>query len=136
MAGIIPVNGAVQQLGLVLGGVLKCRLYKNDVVPTVNSTLADFVAADFPGYGDQQIQPGMAGPNGNQLGQAVATSQILTWTRTAGTGPQTVFGYVVIFTSGAGDTIFGAERFALARPINAENDALILQVSVILAGSL
>jgi hypothetical protein len=133
MSGVIPGAGENFLLARVLTSPLRVRLYGNNITPGPNSVLSDFIAAAFPGYADQVLQPGMTTPVQNGVGQAISRSAILSWVRSAGVGIFTVYGYVVIANAGGPDEIFGAERFASVRYMNVVNDSITLQLAVLLA---
>lgn len=136
MSGMVPGPGLVHLLGRVLLPTLTVRLYQNDITPNANNVLGDFVAATFPGYTDQVIQPGMSAPIVNPGGQAFSQSAVLSWVRGAGVGTQTIYGYVVFTTDGSGNTIFGAERFATPRTLSLPGESLTLQIGVLLSSGL
>jgi hypothetical protein len=132
-AGVIPNVGETLLLSRVLLQPLTVRLYGNNVTPGPNSVLTDFIAATFPGYVDQVLQPGMTTPAINGVGQAFARSGILSWVRGAGVGSFVVYGYLVIANETGPDLLFGAERFASPKFMNVVNDSITLQLAVLLA---
>jgi hypothetical protein len=120
----------------ILAGTLIVRLYQNDITPGPGSVLSDFIPCNFPGYADQQMQPGMSTPTINSVDQAFSSSDVLSWVRGAGAGTQTAFGYVVFADLIAGGVIFGAERFRTPRTFSIAGQSLTLQVQVLLASAL
>ncbi len=119
---LVMVDGMTALTG-TLNGVI-CQLYKNDMLPSSDSVLADFDICDFPGYADSAAivwTPAFI----NALEQAVTTSdKVLTFRPTDDTMPQVAFGYVIC-DAGKANLKF-AERFDQPVPLNDHNAAVHL----------
>jgi len=76
------------------------RLFQNDLNPTIDTVLGDFVEADFSGYTEKS-----AVTFGNSVFQednnAVSEAPSQTWVQTAATVTNLVYGYYVLETGGA-----------------------------------
>lgn len=94
--------------GLFAGALIK--LFKNDIVPGEESTIATFTAADFTGYAPSAaVTWGTPGVSGDGTPQVLGDTKVFT----AGT-PLTQAGtvYGVYVTNTAGTVLLYAERFA------------------------
>lgn len=86
------------------------NLYKNDYVPVNTSVTANFTPANFAGYAAKaQNYPNAAVDNGD--GTATLTGDLVTFTPTANTTPNQIYGYYVTDPADGNKTIY-AERFA------------------------
>jgi len=83
------------------------RLFKNNVEPDANMTLATFVEADFDGYGAQQLL--MAAPSMNDQGIIVTKSGLIGFESAAGVDPQTVYGVFLVLEDEV--TVIAAQKF-------------------------
>jgi len=94
-------------------------LFTNNFIPTVDSVLADFTEATFPGYAPQSIStPNAAFLNGTGRGEVDA--DLMTWTATGASG-ETVFGY---FIYDAALDVIWCERFNAPVPMGAPGAAV------------
>lgn len=135
--GEVAVSGQVSNAALLkvlrnmLNATIAVRLFKNDVVLSPTTTLADLTQATFPGYADATINPGMSVPVESGGQQAITLSDTITWTRGAGPGSETIYGYAVILTDTDGTTYFGAEKINPPRVIDTPLQRIQLRVGMI-----
>lgn len=110
---VVPDDGSawlLQQLRPVFNaGPLACNLYQNDYFPTLNSVIADFTDATYPGYVRQNVNF----PNAEQFdpqGHCFIVGNALTFLSTGAPQPhQRIYGYYI--SNAAGNRIVWAERF-------------------------
>lgn len=106
-----------------LDGV-KVHLYKNNLAPTVNSVVADFVAADFTGYGVSSAVV-WGTPGISQSGVPLVLGDVKEFLSTFPfTVPNTVYGYYV--TNTAGSKLLFAEKFETPQIISTGNQQIIV----------
>lgn len=119
----ISSSGNTVLLGSILNSTafatLTVRLYINNFTITDTSTTANFTEATFAGYSAQALT-GANWTVANTTGTAVASYPAIQWSVTATTNlPQTIYGYYI--TSGAGNTLVGADRFGTPISLTAAN---------------
>lgn len=111
--------------------LITVRLYRNDPTIEAGRVLADFSTCNFPGYSDKVVNTGLSEPSANGAIQAVTATDILTWTRGAGAGSQTVYGYVVWIPDVAGNVYFGAERFVNPITLDTAGQYVSLRLAIL-----
>lgn len=94
---------------------LRFALYTNDLTPTVNTRLTDFQEASFPGY--VRAAPRWGSPYPDPRGFLKITSGAISWTRTAGPGTQTVYGWYAV--DPLRERVVWARRFDVPVVVNA-----------------
>lgn len=116
-------------VGKVAAGNLKLKLFKNDVTPAHDSTVASFTVADFTGYTTATLTAASwnAGAAGTGTGTALANKASIDYaqqTFTMGTPgtTNTIYGYYI--TDNAETTLLGAERFSSAKAMAVSGDAI------------
>ena len=116
------VNNMTAATGSLNG--VKVMLYQNDLTPSADSVLTDFVPCDFAGA--VASAPVVWGPAFlNALKQAVTVStSTVTFRPTDSLKPQNAQGYFV--TDGAGAKLIYAEKFDSPVALNTVNDACVL----------
>lgn len=73
-----------------------CHLFKNNIIPTINTALTDFVEADFVGYSHQDgILSWGKIPDPAQGGYRIYNPSNSIFTAGALTGSQTVYGWYI-----------------------------------------
>lgn len=130
---ILTRTAMLVMIDLITAGLAsghKIRLFKTDVAPTVNSIITDFTEADFSGYTAGGIAISTFGSASWQSqGAAVEWSNQVTWSQTAITTGNTIFGCYFV----SGDLtpyLISAERFASPISMQAIGDQIILSVPV------
>jgi hypothetical protein len=108
-AGDIQILNALT--GIWTGDFPVIRLFVNDYVPTVDSLLADFTEASFPGYPGPQGLAAWTFAGINLDGAAESGSDTKTFVSAGGPPNETVHGYYVTWR---GDVLF-AERISPAK---------------------
>jgi hypothetical protein len=107
------------------------RLYVNNVTPSPTSQLTDFQQAVFAGYADAQINPGMTTPTGQGGMQALTFSGVISWQMGSPATSVTVYGVVIYFQDGSGNTYFGAELFSTPVTLSAVGNTINLQIGAV-----
>lgn len=89
------------------------RLFKTNVASTPDKTFADFDWCDFPGSGDQDVNPETFPPavTGVDGISSTTTPLLRTWTNAG--AAQDVWGYAVLDIDGSGEYL-GGETFSAA----------------------
>ena len=107
----------------------KVRLFQNNYTPSIASVLADFTQATFTGYAQAELLDTMAGlPRIDTDGNVyIVCNSVLSFTQTADTTPNTVYGYYVV--SDVGSHIIAAKRFDTPIEFNAAGIALDLELA-------
>lgn len=112
---VIPKSALLLFLADTVAGELAAavvHLYKNDLVPTPNTILADLISADYSGYATKVL--GTAGApiiNSDGAAQVVYPSQ--QWQHSSGATANTIYGAYVLDAGGA---LLYVERFGT--PVN------------------
>ncbi len=123
MANVILQQGDLSVLNTVRldGNCLKTlRLFKNDHVPAVTDTNANYTEANFSGYATFALGNWAAGfVNSDGKGEIDATPH--TFAHNGGAVANTVYGVYV--TNNAGDVVY-AERFDAPRVLSAATDSI------------
>jgi len=88
----------------------RAHLYKNDLTPLPDTTLAEIVEADFTGYASALIV--MNAPYINSFGLAEADAEKIDWIATGAIPANTIYGVYVLDQGGA---LIACER--LPQPI-------------------
>lgn len=128
MAIVIPASARLATVTeLTTAGVLdgvKVALFKNDLLPTPFSKLADFTEADFTGYARSAVLTwGSAFTDAAMNAIAVAGS--IQFNCTGSTTGNIIYGYYVI-TPGTPDELQFAERFPSPVGISQAGQAVVL----------
>jgi len=91
---VVPYGGSVAVFNQFLSQFsVYYHLYINDLTPTLDSVLSDFVEASYPSYGPQIVQQWT---DAVLVGGVAATyGDPLLWTVGSVVVPQTVYGYYV-----------------------------------------
>jgi hypothetical protein len=120
--GSVPLLDALRAAFLDGLGI---ALFKNDIIPTRLSVLADFTEAAFPGYAPQSISiPGPAFLNAQQYAQV--DGNMLTFSST-GASAETIYGYILYDTT---PTVILAERFAAPVPFLAAGSSVDIGIKI------
>jgi hypothetical protein len=111
MTLLVTNEGAQELLRRGLGysatGDLKLRLFKNDMTPAKANTTASYTQADFTGYAEKTLTgTNWTVTNANPAAGSFAEQ---TFTSSAGSQNQPVYGYYVV--NSAGTIVVFAERF-------------------------
>jgi hypothetical protein len=118
-------NRAILNQMTGVGGMLynsRVQLYQNNLSPTGQNVLADFVLADFDGYSDSvAIEWGSAYENSNGQSQIVGDSKQFSCT---GSLSNEIFGYLVVSGTGSGETLCYSEELASPVTLNQTGQAL------------
>ncbi len=116
-------------VGKVAAANLKLKLFKNNVTPGHESTVATFTEADFTGYAAITLTTTSwnAGTAGTGTGTALANKATIdyaqqTFTMGVPGTTNTVYGYFI--TDTAGTTLVGAERFAASQSMSLSGDSI------------
>jgi hypothetical protein len=108
------------------------RLYQNDATPTAGSSLSSFQELTFTGYTEITCNPANWTVTANtSTGAAVATYAAETFTFSAATAGNTVYGYYVVDNNPT-PTVMWAERFTPSAPFNipAAGGNLVINLSI------
>lgn len=107
---------------------LHLRLYKNDYFPNRESTLGDFVEADFAGYAELLLDRSQWSAPVTTAGRAQTYygPAFVEWLSTSGS--QNVYGYYV--TGGVG-VVAWAERFAQFQQVGVSTPVLVQPIMVL-----
>jgi hypothetical protein len=123
MANVYLQQGDLATLNRVRldGDTLKTlRLFKNDHVPAVGDTNANYTEANYSGYASQALSTWNAAfLNADNKGEIDAAEK--TFTHNGGGTANTIYGAYV--TNNAGDVIY-AERFDAPRVMSANGDSI------------
>jgi hypothetical protein len=122
---VIADSGVRIALNRWLRGTLVFRLFNNNVVPSTSSVLTDFQTATFPGYADLD---GSAVPAAviDLSGRGVVQGPPMIWTRGAGPGSETIYGWVCFTDDGAGNQVLGAGLLSSPMPISIVGESVLL----------
>jgi hypothetical protein len=108
---LFPDQGLPYQLQQILTPGVKYRLFANDVMPTLDTVLADLTEAAWPGYGGPILRNwanytsnGVSGHNGFAIAPAI------TFGNTSGV-PQSAYGYYVTDPAGSPTKLLAVARF-------------------------
>jgi len=109
MANVVVKTGDLSLLASMIAGgsMFRVNLYKNDVVPTVNTIRADLTAADFSGY--LAVDTDWSTPAINGAGKAQTDCSEGVYTHNGGGTDNTIYGAFV--DNEDGDVLIYAERF-------------------------
>lgn len=87
------------------------RLYRNDIAPNLDTTLADLVEANFPGYGPRMIGGQFPFPVTNAENFAQSDGPTVTWNATNQSSDTVTHGWYITFqTDLVPSLLFCAER--------------------------
>lgn len=101
------------------------RLFKNNVIPSINSVLATFTEADFTGYAKSaDLVWGTVGVDPNGGGQVFAGSVVFTQTGTATVN--TVYGYYITDDASTPTILYWAELFPAPVNFSAIGDQVVI----------
>lgn len=103
MESVLPLAEQIRELDLVIADSLdggSLRLFQNDFSPTKFSVLGDFVIADFSGYASKTIATWGASYL-DELNVATTLGGLQTWTQTAATVMNIVYGAYYLDSAGA-----------------------------------
>lgn len=105
---VIATEGALRLLRVLADAwSVEYRLFQNDTVPSLESTVPSFVEATFSGYVGGQTPASWTNPV-VQTNHAVSQGDGVSWTHDGGVMNNLIYGYFVLDT-GTGDLLF-AER--------------------------
>ena len=104
--------------GILRGTVV--HLFKNSIVPTASSVVADFTEADFTSYAAVSITWDAPYINGNN--QTVITGDTAVFSAGASPTAQVIYG--VFITNTGGTEVIYAERFAKSIAISIQGNGL------------
>lgn len=115
------------------GTGLKVRLYKSGVTLSAATVLGDLTGAeaDYPGYAS--ITPTWGGISVNGAGKAEALSTLNSFVRSSGSPNNTIDGYFITLTTGAGDKLVGACPLATPVNMNASGDKVEFYARMVLS---
>jgi len=108
MALLVPNVGEARALSRLLAVNTSLRLFKSNTTPAEADTLATYTEADFTGYSAITLTGGSWTVTPGAPTSAAYTQQ--TFTSSAGSQNQNVYGYVVVDSSD--NTLLWAERFS------------------------
>jgi len=135
VGAITPLEGQLELLNAYLAvlasDIPRIKLFKNDVVPAVDSVLASFTEADFDGYLEVALAPHTA--EENPQGWAQADFPQAHFEATGAVTVNTIFGYYI--TNEAETKVLKAERFATPVAINEAGDYIDIQTNLQLRSS-
>jgi hypothetical protein len=117
---LLTLNNAVSAFLDGVAGANVLHLFKNNITPTKNSVVGDFVSADFTGYAPLTPLSTQA-PYLDQNGNAALTSPVYQFLETGVVITNTVYGAYV--TNAAGTVLFGAVRFDVPVTFSLVNDS-------------
>lgn len=127
----VPDDGdkaALQALLGPTGAFVTARLYANDFTPDRFSVVENFGEAYFSGYApitSDQWQP----PQVDSTGVAYMVSPALTWTCSAPTISNVVYGMYLTVIVGGQQRLIGAERFAVPIPMGTAGAQIARQLT-------
>lgn len=101
------------------GLIMQMRLYVNDVAPNLDSVLATFTEALFPGYGPQTVGVGLPNPFTNADNFAQVNFPTFHWVPANNNTDQVVYGwYLTIIGAPIPLALLAAEKIVPAVPMN------------------
>lgn len=99
--------------------LLRLRLYRNDIAPTLTTVLADFVEANFPGYGPRNIGADFGAPFLNAEGFSQSNGPTEIWTPTNQSSNTITHGWYLTYqTDLVPAVLIAAERIVPGVPMN------------------
>jgi hypothetical protein len=104
------------------------RLYNADVPVTWFSLLADFPPAVSAGFGDLEITGLWPAPRIDGTGQAYSQLPTAYWTRGAGGGPETIYGWVLYENPMPDGQMIAGNLFTLPILTNAPGQIVVLNL--------
>lgn len=124
MALVAPNVGAAKALTAFLASNTSLRLFKSNTTPAEGDTWATYTEADFTGYAAVTLTGGSWSITTADPASAAYAQQ--TFTSTAGSQNQNVYGYAVLLSSDS--TLLWAERFTDG-PYNIANNGDNIKVT-------
>lgn len=119
--------------GVASPGNLTVHLYKNGTTWLPNQSIGSLTECDFVGY--SAVNPVVwLTPFLDQVAGYTVDSQIMEFTCTATTTPNTVHGFYVTTTADSGQLLFGA-NFDTPIPIGSVDDAIQLVIRLSMGGN-
>lgn len=113
--------------------LLELHLYSNDIAPSLDSVLADFTEATFPGYSTKFVGGDFPFPTTNTDGNAQSNSKTYEFTPANQESNELVHGWYLTFrTDTVPNLLFAAERIVPAFKANAAGQSLSLQIQLTL----
>lgn len=107
------------------------HLYKNNIQPTNQTVLGDFVEADYDGYASESLTAwGATFLNGDGNAESVAPN--ITFTCTGDTTPNIVYGYYI--TDAADAVLLMSGKFDAPETMNSAANAFVFLPDYELAG--
>lgn len=117
------------------GELLVLHLYQNDIAPTQDTVLADFVEASFPGYAVRFCGADWIFPVTNADGNAESKAHNYIWTPANQQDNQQVHGWYMTFQSDVVPALlFACERTVPAFHANAAGQEFKLEPTLTLGG--
>lgn len=104
------------------------RLFRNNVSVLPGSELADFDQCTFPGYADQEVTGLWSGPVNDLVGRAVSRLFNLTWTRAAGLGTETVYGWLLYQLPDPDAQLVAGQRFSVPEVLTAAGELVLFSI--------
>lgn len=124
MALVVPNAGEAKALTLLLAANTSLRLFKSNTTPGESDTWATYTEADFTGYSAATLTGGSWTITPGAPSSAAYAQQ--TFTSSAGSQNQNVYGYAVVLSSDS--TLLWAERFTDG-PYNIANNGDNIKVT-------
>lgn len=119
--------------GAVLKDTLQVGLFTNNLTINNQTTLSNLVEANFDGYARQS--PGTwSGLLANQDGSWSVNSELVAFSATDGTVPNTIYGYFVHDTSSSSTVLLFCELFSTPVQIAKEYDGVKLVLNISTGG--
>jgi len=104
------------------------RLYRADLDVLPGSRLVDFPACLFPGYADIEITGLWTGAIIDAVGRALSAVYNLSWTRSAGGVPETVYGWLWYYGPDPTGQLIAGRKLTVPQAINTAGQSLTLSV--------
>jgi len=125
VGGVNSQDGMAKTLTALIasltGGKARIRLFQNDVVPALDSKLADFVVANFDGYADKDVTPGPVGINPTGWAQTDLPTGHFEMLVTEVVA-NLIYGFLLCDSGAGADSLLKAVRFPQAFPITHVGD--------------
>lgn len=104
------------------------RLFRNNVPVLPGSLLPDFDVATFPGYADVEITGLWTGAIIDPVGRATSRVFNLTWTRAAGPGTETIYGWVMYQLPAPDSFVIAGASLTAAQVLAAAGETVLLSI--------
>jgi hypothetical protein len=131
-AAVLVNSGEQLLLSTALAPRLFVRLYNSPIPVTWVSLLNEFPPAVSAGFGDIEVTGSWPPPQIDGTGQAYSQLPVLTWTRGAGGGPETIYGWVLYELPSPDSVLICGNLFTQPIPTNAPGQVVVLSLLAVL----